>query len=115
LLGACREGWSAIDIGRVERPSTLAASSTSGPDGPRELSAREKKILAEIENELLVADPTLARHLECAHWPRAESQRRAVARHRALLIPALIILITAATAVPSGWWGALQGQCKVLT
>jgi len=92
----------------------MAASSTSGPDGPRELSAREKKILAEIENELLVADPNLARHLECAHWPRAESQRRAVARHRALLIPALIILITAATAVPSGWWGALGVLTAVL-
>ena len=92
----------------------MAASSTSGPDGPRKLSAREKKILAEIENEFLVADPTLARHLECAHWPRAESQRRAVARHRALLIPALIILITAATAVPSGWWGALGVLTAVL-
>ena len=92
----------------------MAASSTSGPDGPRGLSAREKKIPAEIEYDLLVADPTLARHLECAHWPRTGSQRRAVARHRALLIPALIILITAATAVPSGWWGALGVLTAVL-
>jgi hypothetical protein len=92
----------------------MAASSTSGPDGPRELSAREKKILAEIEHDLLVADPTLARHLECARWPRTETRPRAVARHRALLITALIMLITAATAVPSGWWGALGVLTAVL-
>ena len=85
----------------------MAASSTSGPDGPRGLSAREKKILAEIEYDLLVADPTLARHLECAHWPRIATRRAGSRpRHRALLIAALIILIIAATAVPSGWWAA---------
>jgi len=93
----------------------MAASSGTGPDGPRELSAREKKILAEIEYDLLVADPTLVRHLECAHWPRTRTRRRAIARHCALLIAALIILIiAAASAVPSGWWGSLGVLTTVL-
>ena len=84
----------------------MAASYTSGPDEP-ELSAREKKILAAIEYDLLVADPALARHLECAGWPRAGSRWWAAARHGALLIAALIILIITAAAIPPAWWGVL--------
>jgi hypothetical protein len=75
----------------------MAASYNSGPDEPGELSAREKEILAAIEYDLLVADPTLARHLECADWPRAGIRLRAAVRHVALLITALIILIIVAT------------------
>ena len=85
----------------------MAASYTSGPDEPGGLSAREKKILAEIEYDLLVADPTLARHLECARWTRAGRQWRAAGRHGALLVVALIILMITAAAVPPSWWGAL--------
>jgi len=39
----------------------MAASNPSGPDEPGELSAREKKILEGIEDDILTADPTLAR------------------------------------------------------
>ena len=85
----------------------MAASYISGPDESGGLSAGEQKVLAEIEYDLFVADPTLARHLECADWPRAGTRLRAAVRHGALLITALIILIIAATAVPAGWWTAL--------
>ena len=85
----------------------MAASYTSGPDEPGELSAREKKILAAIEYDLLVADPTLARHLECADWPRTGTRWRAAVRHGVLLIAALIILIITAAAIPPAWWAAL--------
>jgi peptidoglycan/LPS O-acetylase OafA/YrhL len=85
----------------------MAASYTSGPDESGGLSAHEQKVLAAIEYDLFVDDPTLARHLECADWPRAGIRPRAAVRHVALLIIALIILIIAATAVPADWWGAL--------
>jgi hypothetical protein len=49
------------------------------PGEPGELSAREQKILAAIEDDLLAADPTLARHLECAYWLRAVTRSRAAA------------------------------------
>jgi Protein of unknown function (DUF3040) len=67
----------------------MAASNTSGPDESGGLSVREQKVLAEIEYDLFVADPTLARHLECADWPRA--RLRAAVRYVVLLIAALII------------------------
>ena len=41
----------------------MAASNTSGPDEPGELSAREKKILEGIEDDMLTADPTLAHQM----------------------------------------------------
>jgi hypothetical protein len=73
------------------------------PDEPSELSGREQKILAAIEDDLLATDPTLARHLECADWPRAGTRSRAAARQGALLIDALIILIAAAAVMPPEW------------
>ncbi len=85
----------------------MAASNTSGPDESRGLSPREQKVLAAIEYDLFVADPALARHLECADWPRAGIRLRAAVRHVALLITALLVLIIAATAVPADWWTAL--------
>ena len=85
----------------------MAAPHPAAPDEPGGLSAREQKILAAIEYDLLVADPTLARHLECAHWPRAETRLRTAARHGMLLIIALIILIVAASVMPSSWWHIL--------
>jgi hypothetical protein len=85
----------------------MAASYTSGPDDSGGLSAHEQKVLAAIEYDLFVADPTLARHLECADWPRAGIRLRAAVRHVALLIAALIILIIAASALPGDWWSAL--------
>jgi Flp pilus assembly protein TadB len=85
----------------------MAASNTSGPDEPGELSAREKKILEGIEDDMLTADPALARHMTRADLPRAGTRWRAAARHGALLIAALIILVIAAAVLPSTWWGVL--------
>ena len=85
----------------------MAASQSPDPDESSGLSAQEKRILAAIEYDLLVADPTLARHLECADWPRAGTRWRAAARHGALLIAALIVLILAAAALPSSGWQVL--------
>ena len=85
----------------------MAASYTSGPDESGGLSAHEQKVLAAIEHDLFVDDPSLARHLECARWPRAGIRRQAALRHVALLIAALIILIIVATAIPADWWGSL--------
>lgn len=81
----------------------MAASNTSGPDQPGELSAREKKILDGIEDDMLTADPTLAQQMTRAAWSRC----RAAARHGALLIAALIILIIAAAVLPPTWWAVL--------
>jgi hypothetical protein len=73
------------------------------PDEPSELSVREQKILAAIEDDLLAADPTLARHLECADWPRVGTRSRAASRRGVLLIDALIVLIAAAAVIPPDW------------
>jgi hypothetical protein len=71
------------------------------PDEPSELSVREQQILAAIEDDLLAADPALARRLKRADWPRAGTRSRA--RQGVLLIDALIILIAAAAVMPPDW------------
>ena len=85
----------------------MAASNTSGPDEPGELSAREKKILEGIEDDMLTADPTLAHQMTRAAWPKPGARWRAAARHGALLIAALVILIIASAILPPTWWGVL--------
>jgi Flp pilus assembly protein TadB len=92
----------------------MAASNTFGPDEPGELSAREKKILDRIEDDMLTADPTLAHQMTPAAWPRPGGRWRAAARHGALLIAALIILIIAAAALPPTWWAVLGLLTTVL-
>ena len=83
----------------------MAASNTSGPDQPCELSAQEKKILDGIEDDMLTADPNLAHQMTRAAWPKPGARGRAAARHGALLIAALIILIIATAVLPPTWWG----------
>ena len=68
----------------------MAASNTSGPDEPAELSAREKKILEGIEDDMVTADPSLARKMTRAARPEPGSRGWPAARHGALLIAALI-------------------------
>jgi len=85
----------------------MAASNTPGPDEPGELSAREKKILEGIEDDILTADPNLARKMTRAARPKPASPWRTTARHGALLLAALIILIIAAAVLPPTWWGVL--------
>ena len=85
----------------------MAASNTSGPDEPGELSAREKKILEGIEDDIVTADPRLARQMTRAAWPKAGTRWRLAVRHGALLIAALIILVIAAAVLPPTWWGVL--------
>jgi hypothetical protein len=81
----------------------MAASNTSGPDEPGDLSAREKKILEGIEDDILTADPNLARRMTRAARSTPGARWRATARHGALLLAALIILIIAAAVLPPTW------------
>ena len=53
---ACRDGWSAIHIGRPERPRHGCLEHLRTHE-PGELSAREKKILEGIEDDMVTADP----------------------------------------------------------
>ena len=85
----------------------MAASNTSGPDEPGELSAREKKILEGIEDDMVTADPRLARQMTRAAWPEAGTRWWLAVRHGAFLIAALIILVIAAAVLPPTWWGVL--------
>jgi hypothetical protein len=94
--------------------SDMAASNTFGPDQPGEMSAREKKILDGIEDDMLTADPILAHQMTRAAWPRPGARWRAAARHCALLIAALIILIIAAAVLPPTWWAVLGLLTTVL-
>ncbi len=87
----------------------MAASSTPGPDDPGGLSPHERKILAGIEDEIHTTDPTLARRLANAH--RSGTRLRAIARHGALLVAALVVLMVSAVMLPTH----LMGLLAVLT
>ena len=67
-----------------------AAPKAPDPDEPSGLSAREQKILAAIEDDMLTADPALARGLTGANRPRPGPRGWATARHGVLLILSLI-------------------------
>ena len=83
----------------------MAASYTPGPDDPDGLSPYERKILAGIEDEIHTTDPTLARQL--ANADRRGVKVRAVARHGALLVAALIVLMVSAVVLPTHLMGLL--------
>ena len=72
----------------------MAASYTPGSDDRGGLSPYERKILAGIEDEIHTTNPTLARRLENAD--RSGTKLRAVARHGALVVAALVILMVSA-------------------
>jgi hypothetical protein len=91
-------------IGRV-RVLDMAASYTSGPNDPGGLSPYERKILAGIEDEIHTTDPTLARRL--ANAGRSGTKLRAVARHGALLVAALVVLMVSAVVLPTHLMGLL--------
>ena len=83
----------------------MAASYTPGPDDPGELSPYERKILAGIEDEINTTDPNLARRLATAD--RSGTKLRAVARHGALLVAALVVLMVSAVVLPTHLMGLL--------
>ena len=85
----------------------MAAPQAPDPDEPGGLSAREQKILAAIEADMLTPDPALARGLTGANRPRPGPRGWAAARHGVLLILALTALIVAAAVMPSDWWHVL--------
>ena len=85
----------------------MAASNISGPDEPGQLSAHEKKILEGIKDDIVTADPSLARQMTRAAWPKAGTRWWLAVRHGAFLIAALIILVIAAAVLPPTWWGVL--------
>jgi Flp pilus assembly protein TadB len=82
----------------------MSASHPGDPEEPGELSSREQKILAAIEQDIHTTDPTLARHLARRKRPKTRTPLRAAVRHGTLLIIALVILIVAAAVLPSGSW-----------
>ena len=83
----------------------MAASHTPGPDDPGGLSPHEQKILARIEDEIHTTDPALARRL--ANVDRSGTKLRAVARHGALLVAALVVLMVSAVVLPTHLMGLL--------
>jgi Flp pilus assembly protein TadB len=83
----------------------MAASYTPGPDDPGRPSPHERKILAGIEDEIHTTDPTLARRLTDAD--RRGTKLRAVARHGALLVAALVVLMVSAVVLPTHLMGLL--------
>ena len=91
-------------IGRVG-VLDMAASYTPGPNDPGGLSPYERKILAGIEDEIHTTDPTLARRL--ANAGRSGTKLRAVARHGALLVAALVVLMVSAVVLPTHLMGLL--------
>jgi Flp pilus assembly protein TadB len=101
---AYRYGRSAIITGRVG-VLDMAASSTPGPDDPGGLSPSERKILAGIENDIHTTDPSLSRRLTDAY--RGGTRLRALARHGALLVAALVVLMVAAAVLPTHLMGLL--------
>ena len=101
---AYRYGRSTNLIGRVG-VLDMAASYTPGPDDPGGLSPAERKILAGIEDEIHTTDPTLARRL--ANADRRHTKLRALARHGALLVAALVVLMASAVVLPTHLMGLL--------
>jgi len=83
----------------------MAASSTPEPVDPGGLSPSEKKILAGIENDINTTDPGLSRRLTHAHG--SGTKLPALARHGALLIAALVVLMVAAALLPTHLMGLL--------
>ena len=73
----------------------MAASNTSGPNESGGLSAREQKVLAEIEYDLFVADPPSPVTWSAPTGPGPGSDRGQPSG------------TSRATAVPADWWGAL--------
>jgi Flp pilus assembly protein TadB len=92
----------------------MSASHPCDPGEPGELSSREKKILAAIEQEIHTTDPALARHLERRKRPKTRTPLRAAIRHGTLLIIALVILIVATAVLPSDSWIVLGLLTTVL-
>jgi Flp pilus assembly protein TadB len=82
----------------------MSASHPRDPEEPGELSSREKKILAAIEQEIQTTDPTLARHMARRKRLKTRTPLRAAVRHGTLLIIALVILIVATAVLPPDSW-----------
>jgi Flp pilus assembly protein TadB len=92
----------------------MSASHPCDPEEPGELSSREKKILASIEQDIQTTDPALARHMARRKRPKTRTPLRAAVRHGTLLIIALVILIVAAAVLPSGSWVVIGVLTTVL-
>ena len=90
----------------------MAASYTPGPDDPGGLSPYEQKILAGIEDEIHTTDPDLARRL--ANAGQSRITLRAVARHGALLVAALVVLMVSAVVLPTDLTGLLALLTTIL-
>jgi Protein of unknown function (DUF3040) len=85
----------------------MATSSAPGPDDRAALSSWERRVLAQIENDLAAGDPRLARAIGRGGslptpwwWPIS-------VRSTVLLLVALGVLIVAAAVTPASWWPLL--------
>jgi hypothetical protein len=84
----------------------MAGSSAPGPDDFEALSPWERQVLSDIEHDLAASDPRLAEKIEKMQdrrmrrrpewWPMS-------ARCTVLLVPALLVLLMAASLVPASW------------
>jgi len=110
-----REAWSAESFHLPERfPMTVSGSpDPPGPDEPRRLSTREQAILARIESDL-VEDPALNRLASTVpSVPRLTSP--VAARDLGLLVVILLVLVAAASLLPSALvWIVLPGLTVLL-
>jgi hypothetical protein len=89
----------------------MSTSSNPGPDDHDALSAWERRVLADIEEDLSATDPGLAHAM--ARRPRVPSRAEVrwwpmSLRSTLLLFVALALLIVAAALVPASW-SALLG------
>ncbi len=80
--------------------------SAPGPDESRALSARERKILADIEHDLDASSPTLARQMASLTTTRTPPVPAGVV-DAAFLIVSLFLVLAVAGLVPGVVWALL--------
>jgi hypothetical protein len=85
----------------------MAASSASSPDDHTPLSPWERQVLAEIEDDLLVSDPRLARAIGRRDPLPAPRWWPISVRSAVLLLVAQVVLIVAAAVTPASRWPLL--------
>jgi hypothetical protein len=83
----------------------MATSSSPGPHEHGALSAWERRVLADIEDDLAASDPRLADELSASgrrstSWPLSVMST-------GLLVVALLVLVVAGALLPTSWLAAL--------
>jgi hypothetical protein len=84
----------------------MSTSSTPGPDEHDALSPWERRVLADIEDELTTSDPRLADEMGRA-GPRALRWWPLSATSTVLMIVGLIVLVFVGALLPASAWAVL--------